>query len=191
MKLFLRRIGMRTARASSFLLISLLLAGCAQITAVPVTPNNPYPDGLPFYGHKPILVVSSQGAKIEVIPNLNERYALQVHSFLAKNHSKLNLGPNGTVTSIDANLDAASIISFFEKALDKIPTSDSSSAPLSNAQGDIAVYEFVFQPDGQLSLRKLLLSKMEYKPRTVQTTPSTGNKSPSDAGSVAPIPEEQ
>lgn len=186
-ELFFRRVEVRNIRLSFFLIAS-LLAGCAQVTAVPVTPDNPHPDGLPFYGHKPILIVSSQGATVEIIPNLNERYALQMHSFLAKNHSKLVLGSNGTLTSMDSNLDATSIISFFEKALDKIPTDDTASAPALAAQGNVKVYEFVFQPNGMLSLKEILHSELEYKPGSGAST----NEEPGSAsGGVAPICEEQ
>lgn len=176
----------------SLLLTTCLLAGCAQVTAIPVTPDNPDPDGLPFFAHKPILVVSSAGARVEIIPNLNERYALQMHSFLAKNHTKFDIGPNGTVISVDANLDSASIISFFEKALDKVPSGDTAGSTAPESQGDVAVYEFVFQSDGKISLRKLMLWPMEPKSQhtTPESTPPT-DRQESDSGSVKPIAEEQ
>lgn len=39
------------------------LAGCANVTAVRVTADNPSPEGLPLYGSKPILVVGARAPR--------------------------------------------------------------------------------------------------------------------------------
>ncbi|MFK7836446.1 MAG: hypothetical protein AB8B60_09515 [Sulfitobacter sp.] len=175
----------RTFRWLAFACVATSVTGCAQVTAVPVTPQNPAPKGLPFYGFKPILIVTGATSKVEIIPNLNERYALQLNTLLAKNHAKVTIRENGTIADIDANMDGTAIISFFEKALDKIPTGDTKSASL-GAQGEVVVYEFVFHPDNTLSLRRLGHTKLAYDAPVPQLVDAAGK--PSDTiGSVAPV----
>ncbi|MEM9148135.1 MAG: hypothetical protein AAGC57_18350 [Pseudomonadota bacterium] len=136
------------------LLATALLAGCAQVTAVRVTDTNPSPEGLPLYGHKPILVVTATEARVQIIPNLNERYALRIQAFLAKNHTTATFNANGTLASVDANLDTTDILGLFEKALDKIPVAPAASGG-ARSGGAVQIYEFVFNDDGTLSLRQL------------------------------------
>lgn len=142
----------------SFIFLA-FLAGCANVSAVKVANYGSVPNGIPFYTQKPILIISSSGAKIEFIPNYNDRYALQLHTFLAKNHTKVSLNANGTLASVDANLDTTAVISLLEKALDKIPAFSTASDTLSST-GGIKVYEFVFHDDGSISLRRILSEKI-------------------------------
>lgn len=163
----------------------LFLTGCAEVTAIRATIDNPSPKGLPFYGHKPILVVSGQSAKIEIIPNLNERYALRMNAFLAKNDVHATLNTNGTLSNVKADMDTTGVISLLEKALDKIPIAPAASASL-KTQGEVSVYEFVFHSDGTLSLEPLTFSKMSFNPKVV-TLKDTVTSTNQEGGSVKPV----
>ena len=98
-----------------------ILGGCANVSAVKVANFGPVPDGIPFYTQKPILVITASGANIEFIPNYNERYALRLQTFLAKNHTKVTINANGTLATVDANLDTTAVISLLEKGTRQNP----------------------------------------------------------------------
>ncbi|WP_299737242.1 hypothetical protein [uncultured Roseobacter sp.] len=178
------------------LLIALIfgLAGCAQLTAVRVTDENPNPTGLPLYGTKPILVVTGQSATIEFIPNLNEKYALQLRTFLAKNDTTLTFNPNGTLQKSETALDSTSAIPIVEKALDKlVPVAPTTSGALDGQSATkVRVFDFVFNPDGTVHLREigpgaLLVGGVGKTPATAGKAPSqTGGKSGA-GGSLKPI----
>lgn len=159
------------------------LTGCAQVSAVRVTSENPNPRGYPFYGQKPIMIVSGNQATVKTIPNLNERYALQMHAFLAKNHTKLVLNDDGTLKSVDANLDTTAAITLFENLADKIIPEGPAKSGETNSQGTTIVYEFVFHDDGSLSLRQINYSKLAYV-HSAASSASGQNGTASEGGSV-------
>lgn len=137
----------------------LILANCAQITAIPVLPGEPLPNGIPIYGHKPILLVGADGLKIETIPNLSERYAIQLNSFFAKNETDLTISQTGLLNKVEANLDSAAalqpLLDFARDVLAAkadIPSLKSEKLSLKEVAG---VYEFVFLDDGSLELKEI------------------------------------
>ncbi len=134
------------------------LAGCAEVTATRVTVENPSPDGLPAYGHKPILIIGPSGAKVETIPNLNERYAVRLRAFFAKNDAEVDFSDRGFIKLVKANLDSTDALAILEKIVDKVPTGVTASdglPELASAGSGISVYDFVFNADGTLSLKLL------------------------------------
>lgn len=166
-----------------------LVSGCAQTTAVRVTSDNPTPEGLPFYGHKPILIIDGNGARVETIPNLNERYAVRMWAFISKNHTVITLNSNGTLASADADLDGSEIISLFESIVDKVtafPTA-SDAAP---ALGAIRIYEFVFDDDGTIDLR-LLKETPGLADSSASGVAHGGSTGDQNGGTVQPIGDER
>lgn len=173
------------------LLATALLAGCAQVEVVPVTERNPDATGIRFYGPKPILVVSASGAKIEIIPNLSEEYAMRFVTFLAKNHSKVTLNANGTLAALDANMDTTAVIALLEKAIDKLPSFPAASDAL-RGSGDVAVYDFVFRDDGTFELRHVRTMRMgTAAPPDWDQGGSGGAGDVGGEGSLKPIAEDR
>lgn len=158
----------------------LVLANCAQVTATPVTSDNPSPAGIPIYGHKPILLVGTDGLKIETIPNLSERYAVQLNAFFAKNETDLTISDRGLLHKVEANLDSAAalqpLLDFAKDVLaaqQPVPSLQSREA---NFTEFFAVYEFVFRDDGSLELKELL-SKPLIKSDLEEEADNRGDRS--------------
>ncbi|OYX07415.1 MAG: hypothetical protein B7Z08_12400 [Sphingomonadales bacterium 32-68-7] len=101
---------MMRSRKGALLLLTgaLALSGCAYITAKPV-PFNGTAEGIPFYAPKAYVLINAQGATPVILPDCSRRYALQIGSFLAKNHSVVEMA-EGFVTKVDTNQDTTSIV---------------------------------------------------------------------------------
>lgn len=163
------------------------LAGCASVTAVRVTSDNPAPEGLPVYGSKPILIVGAQSARVEIIPNLNERYALRMQAFLAKNNTVVTFRENGTLTSVDANIDSTDAISLFEKFAERITNVPAASGEIP-ATGGVRVFDFVFNQDGSIGLREISGGSLAVAgPGRTSSALGTGQNRSSAGGSFQPI----
>lgn len=155
-----------------------LLAGCTSTTAVRVTPDNPTPEGIPLYGHKPILIVGSGGPVVAIIPNLNERYAVRMTAFFASNHSVLELNDNGTLKKLDSNLDSTEALTLLETLAENlVPRAPGVAGAISSPSG-VAIYEFVFHDDGTVDLRPMLVRAVA----PVLSVPSTAAIQQSGAG---------
>ena len=166
-----------------------LLASCANVTAVRVTSDNPTPEGLPLYGSKPILIVGAQGARVEIIPNLSERYALRMHAFLAKNHAVLTFRENGTLASVDANMDSTEFISFLEKLADKVPAIPARSGAIPTT-GGVRIFDFVFNEDGTVGLREISAGALAVAgpaPASASSGSANGQGQVTGGGSFQPI----
>ena len=145
------------------------LTACSYVTGVPVEPGEKV-RGIPFYGEKPILLVSASGTTIEYIPNPSKEYALQFGAFLAKNKSKFTRNSNGTLGNIELDLDSSEAVEPLTKlataALDKIKTASGElSVDVSNK--DVLIYDLIFDDEGNIiELRALRGSSFKSTRKT-------------------------
>ncbi|MEC3863157.1 hypothetical protein VK792_17830 [Mesobacterium sp. TK19101] len=159
------------------------LSGCAYVTSVPVTADNADARGLVHYEVMPVLVVSGGQANIEYLPDRNKKRVLQFGAFLAKNDMKITLREDGTLATVNSNMDAtASVGGLFEIA-NKIVEAALPSAPAAagsvDGAGDVRIFAFVFDDDGALvGLRELkhialgkVVSQTNTAPLPVQPGP--------------------
>lgn len=168
----------------SIILAALSISGCAMTTAVPITDANRDIEGFRIYGAKPILIATGKNVQVTYIPNYSEVYAVRMQAFFAKNDTSIKINANGSLASIDSNLDSASalgtLLDFAEKALGK----GSAGGPSVSAQipgkgsGGFDVYDFVYDVRGNLVGMKPLLIKV-------------GAKSAASAVASTPPPEKQ
>jgi hypothetical protein len=155
-------VGFRAAALAAALVAAMLGVagtGCAYVTAQPVKPGDRI-NGIRVYDVKPLLVVTGETVKLELVPNYNRAYALRFGAFLAKNHFKANM-TNGVLTGVDANMDTTALVEVLKTLADKIPVGFSGTAGGAGTTGGIKnrfqVYEIVFDDDGNLiELRPLL-----------------------------------
>ena len=168
-----------------FITFVVALSGCANVTAVPAPPGSNV-SGIRVYDVKPILVVTDQETKVVLVPNYNRAYALQINSFLAKNDVDIELD-TGMVKTIKSDQDTTAIIELFKTLADKIPTplsGASHSATGAGATSRFAIYDFVFDDEGNLlGVRPLVTeSQLGPRPKTVAIPaaipPAPGGASP-------------
>lgn len=145
------------------LLLMLLVAGCAYVTAKPLkSSSDTTTEGIRVYDIKPILVVSNQTVEVKLIPNADRAYAIQFGAFLAKNDVTLEL-ENTAFKKITANMDSTRFIEFLEnlgkaaienaEKLGALGGETRGSAPRS-----VWVYDFVFDGNGNIKeLRPLIV----------------------------------
>ena len=127
------------------------LSGCAYVTATEVTSDRAA-SGIPFYGEKPILVVSGDSAEIKFIPNPSEKYALQYGAFLAQNTVNLVRNENGTLQKIDAVLDSTAVLDTLESLGETILTASGEDQAnfVGDPAGSVTVFDFIFDDAGQI-----------------------------------------
>jgi len=147
----------------STILAALAISGCAATTAVPITADNPNPKGFRVYGAKPIAVVTGSSVKIDYIPNYSEAYAVRMESFFAKNETTLTINANGTLATVESNLDSAEalgkLLDFAETVLEKtIRGGAAASGEIkTDSSGALRIYDFVYDERGELiGMRSLL-----------------------------------
>ena len=143
-------------------------SGCAYVTAQPVKPGDRI-NGIRVYDVKPLLVVTGESVKVEMIPNYNRAYALRFGAFLAKNHFQANM-TSGVLSSVNADMDTTAIIDLLKTLAQKIPEGFSGQAS-PGAKGGLKdrfqVYEIVFDDDGNLvGLRPLVVEQQLLKVKT-------------------------
>lgn len=94
---------------------TLIVAGCANVTGTPFK-NGEAANGVYVNGAASILVADATGVRPISIADPCYRYALNFNALLAKNVTKVMFNENGTLKSLDANLDSTD----FAKALPDI-----------------------------------------------------------------------
>lgn len=134
-------------------LSALMLAGCASVTAVPITAENPVPNGIRIYGAKPILIIQGGQASVQYIPNLSEAYALRFNAFLAANDTNVTINPNGTLGGIHVNLDSTDAIPLVQPLVDRLASEGDAQSNLTGS--DVRVFDFVFAENGTVTLREI------------------------------------
>jgi hypothetical protein len=172
-----------------------LPAGCAYVTAQPVKPGDKI-NGIRIYDVKPLLVVSGETVKLELVPNYNRAYALRFGAFLAKNQFKANM-TNGVLTSVDANMDTTALVDVIKALVDKIPEGFSGTGPAAATGGikdRFQVYEIVFDDDGNLTgLRPLIIEQNLLRVKTssaaAQGFSGTTVVVPQVSGSAVVVPQ--
>lgn len=145
------------------------LAGCANVTAIPVTERNADTvQGIRLPERKPLIVVMGSNVSVMWVCNNDRSVALQFGAFLAKHHFKTNFDSCGALTSVDSEMDNTAIplalISFFQKlAEDRLPSGAAASSPVisSSAAGRVPfqVFDVRFSPDDNVSLVPLVHAK--------------------------------
>lgn len=171
-------------------------AGCAYVTAVPVTPGSKV-SGIRIYDVKPILIITGNTAKIEIIPNYNRAYALQFGAFLAKNHFQAAI-TNGIPTNLNANMDSTDFLKFLGELVKNFApamTASGAGAPTSagGIQDRFQVFDIVFDDKGNLvGLRPLVIQSDLLKVKTsrvpIVLTPNPIVVPQADEGKVTPGP---
>lgn len=139
---------------------ALWASGCAYVTSVPVTDENPNPQGFVQYEVMPILVVSGGQPSIKYIPDFNKKRVVQFGAFLAKNDLILTLRDNGTIETVDAKLDATAPVDGLFQIANRLLDSSIPEAPAAsgavNSGGDVRIFAFQFDDAGNLiGLREL------------------------------------
>ncbi len=137
------------------------LSGCATNVIVPVDPNDRVTQGLRICESKPLLLATSSGVQIILVPNHSRTYAVQFVSFLAKNETTLELDQGCIVKKADVKLDTTAVIELLKQALDKLaPNPVQATTIASKAPTDFAIYEFIFDDFGNLvSLNRVPITK--------------------------------
>lgn len=160
-----------TRHISCMLLVScaLSLAGCANVTAVPVTKGNADTvRGIRLPERKPLIVVMGSNVSVMWVCNNDRSVALQFNAFLAKHHFKANFDSCGALTSVDSEMDNTAIplalISFFQKLAEaQFPEGQGASSAVvsSSAAGRVPfqVFDVRFSPDANVSLVPLVHAK--------------------------------
>jgi hypothetical protein len=171
--------------------ITLALAGCAGVTAVPAPPGSPV-QGIRIYEQKPLLIVSGLQISVVFVPNTSRAYALQFYSFLAKHDLTANFTPSGSLSILTSNQDttavAVALVNLVNKAVEKgtsIGTAFSgTSAPTLNER--VQIYDFVFDDNGELSQLRPLINQKDLlrMPRQKEGVTFSGT----EPGTVQKIP---
>ena len=161
------------------LLAAGLSAGCAYVTAVPRKPGERI-NGIPIYDVKPLLIVTGDNVKVEMVPNYNRPYALRFGAFLAKNDFDATF-QNGFLTHVKSDMDSTKFIEVLTALIGKLPDvkglSETNPGPSAGGIKDrFQVYDIVFDDDGNLvGLRPLLdepnLLRVKTAERTVIEAP--------------------
>lgn len=156
-----------------------LLSGCSYTTAIPVEPGSRV-SGIRVYDVKPILIVTRDSYKVEMVPNYNRAYALRFGAFLAKNDTNVTMA-NGMVSAVDVKLDSTAALKLLELAAGKI-LPQAGQATSGNSQDGVvfAVYEFRFDDAGEL-IGLLQVPLGQYPPPVPVAAASTGGP---------PVPEQ-
>lgn len=87
------------------------ISGCAGVRIVKITPQNPYEEGIRFYGPHPYLWVTkdtsgSLQASIVWLPNKNEQYAIKVKSGIGSVDTKFTLENGWNLTQFGETRDS-------------------------------------------------------------------------------------
>ena len=168
------------------LAVAALGSGCAYVTAQPVKPGDRI-NGIRVYDVKPLLVVTGETVKLELVPNYNRAYALRFGAFLAKNHFKANM-TNGVLTGVDAAMDTTALVEVLKTLADKIPVGFSGAAGAGTTGGikdRFQIYEIIFDYDGNLvGLKPLLAEHNLLRVRTSARATATGF-----SGSTVVVPQ--
>jgi hypothetical protein len=150
---------------STYLLVlfigsSLALAGCANVSAIPVGPGSNV-RGIRIYDIKPLLVVSGENVSVVMVPNYNRAYALRFSSFLAKHDFEADF-QNGFITKVKSNQDTTAfpiaLVNLIQEAVKTgNPVGQAFSAKGGGTGNRFGVYDIVFDQDGNLvGLRRLI-----------------------------------
>ncbi len=179
---------------SCMLMIScaLSLAGCANVTAIPVTRGNADTvHGIRLPERKPLIVVMGSNVSVMWVCNNDRSVALQFNAFLAKHHFKANFDSCGALTTVDSEMDNTAIplalISFFQKLAEAQfqPGEGASSAVISSsASGRVPfqVFDVRFSPDDNVSLVPLVHAKDLLLVPVASSSASTGKPGASFGG---------
>jgi hypothetical protein len=182
-----RRVMSRAVAPLVAVLVGLLPAGCAYVTAVPVKPGDKIA-GIRVYDVKPLLVVSGESTEIKLVPNYNRAYALQFGAFLARNNFKAVM-EGGILTQIDADLDPTEFVRLLGKIVDKVPIPGKSLSGDGRTAGGVQdrfqVYDIVFDNDGNLVGLKPLIFTDDLRPlKTAQVVPPSQTVPQGGTGAV-------
>ncbi len=181
--------------AAGALAAASISSGCAYVTAQPVKPGDKI-NGIRIYDVKPLLVVTGETVKVELVPNYNKAYALRFGAFLAKNDFQAQM-TNGVLTSVHANMDTTAIIDVIKALVDKIPegfSGQGAAAATGGLKDRFQVYDIVFDDDGNLvGLRPLVIEQNLLKVKTSSRTAQgfSGNTviMPQPGGGAVVVPQ--
>ena len=163
---------MKRVNAITILMFGLILAGCSQTTAIPVGPEDGTKKGVRVFAPKPILIVSDKSYDIAYIPNYNKEYRIRFRAFMAKNSTNLAI-QDGMLTGMEADLYRDTLIKFGSTALTKVDQSktrnETTPKDIKREVGEnLAVYDFVFDPYGNLTGLRYLADVSSAMSRTRQ-----------------------
>lgn len=151
---------------------ALALAGCANVSAVPVKPNSPVA-GIRIYDVKPLLVVSGDNVSLLMVPNYNRAYALKFSTFLAKNDFEATF-QNGFLASIKSHQDTTAVALALIKLVEetaKLGGGGKAFADTAGGSGNrFGIYDIVFDHDGNIIGLQPLVSD-----RTLMKVPTSGS----------------
>jgi len=155
-----------------------IFAGCAYVTAVPVSPHSQV-EGIRIYEAKPILIVTGETATVQVIPNYNRAYALRFGAFLAKHNFSADFN-NAMLVKLTSDQDTTKIIDLLGKVAERLlPGTGTSSNTNGGAPGRFGVYDFVFDDAGNLvALRPLLDARTLSRVPQSHSSRATGANPP-------------
>lgn len=174
------------------LCLILAVAGCANVTAVPVKPGSPVA-GIRIYDVKPLLVVSGDNVSLLMVPNYNRAYALKFSTFLAKHDFEATF-QNGFLTNVISHQDttavALALVQLITEVAKSGPMKGKTFAETAGGSGNrFGVYDIVFDRDGNIiGLQPLVsdrtLMKMPLRPATATPSEPPGAGGASDGSIV-------
>lgn len=112
-----------------------------------------------------------------------------MNAFLAKNHAVVTFRDNGTIATVDANMDSTAFISLLEKLADKVPNVPAASQAIPTT-GGVRIFDFVFNEDGTVGLREISAGALAVAGpplALIAPVPAAGQDQNSDGGSFKPI----
>ncbi len=113
------------------LVLAPLLASCAYVTAKPA-PLGSNVAGIPFYGVRNYVLIRGNEVVSLAMPDCTQRYALQIGSVLAKNHTVVDFS-SGVITKLDTDQDSSDAIKpLFDFAKSLINPASAAGKAMSN-----------------------------------------------------------
>lgn len=153
------------------------VAGCANVSAVPVKPGSPVA-GIRYYDVKPLLVVSGESVTPIIVPNYNRGYALKFSTFLAKHDFEATF-QSGFLTTIKSHQDTTALpIALVELVKAAVSSGNQIGDAFANKAGGtgdrFGIYDIVFDDEGNIvGLKQLLVDTtlMKVPPAGGTTAP--------------------
>lgn len=136
---------------------ALVASGCATVTATPVTKKNPDPSGLRVSPARQIVMSTGAGSEVINIADPCIQYAVRFDAIFAVNNTEMNLNENGTLKSIDTELDTTKALEVIKDLV--APLVPGASSPISGSgalRSEMQLFDFVCDGDGGVQAVPLL-----------------------------------
>ena len=165
------------------LLAVCIVGGCAQTTATQVTKENPNPAGFLVNASSTMIIRDSAGVRALTFPDPCTRYAVNFNAVFAKNKSTLTLNQNGTLGSVEVDLDSTEVplklLELADGVLERSAGFPAASGRTNTVASDLVLFDIECGEDGRPSL---VHHKTIAAPIMSPVQPAISSPTPKDKG---------